>query len=142
LRNKFSFFVFILLFSCGLNAEIYKWTDENGKVHFSDSEPEKQQTEKVQLDNHINGFVNPEIPLAQTPGQVVLYATEWCGYCRKARSYFKKNNITYIEKDIEKSAEAKREHKALGGGGVPVITYKDQVIRGFSKAKLNALFQD
>lgn len=31
------------------NAEVYKWVDENGNMHFSDSPPPKQKTEEVRI---------------------------------------------------------------------------------------------
>ena len=31
------------------NAEVYKWVDADGKTHYSDSPPPKQQTEKVKI---------------------------------------------------------------------------------------------
>ena len=51
---------------------------------------------------------------AQHPEGVVLYATEWCGYCKKAREFFKQNNIAYVKYDIEKSAEVARNTVAVG----------------------------
>ena len=31
------------------NAEVYKWVDEEGNVHFTDTPPPKQQTEEVRI---------------------------------------------------------------------------------------------
>jgi len=72
----------------------------------------------------------------QTSNNVVLYATEWCGYCRKARAFFKENNIAYVEHDIEKSAEAKAQYDQLNGNGVPVIVVNDETFHGFDASKL------
>lgn len=72
------------------------------------------------------------IPLAAIPaGSVVLYSTTWCGYCTKTRNFLKKNNIPFVEHDIETSADAYREYKALGGKGVPVVRVSDQVLHGY-----------
>jgi len=35
--------VALLFGASSLHAEIYKWTDENGKVHYSDKKPENKQ---------------------------------------------------------------------------------------------------
>ena len=38
------------MFSVTASAQIYKWTDENGKVHYSDKAPDnKEYVEKIQL---------------------------------------------------------------------------------------------
>jgi mycoredoxin len=62
---------------------------------------------------------------------VILYATSWCGYCRKAREFLTENNIQYIEYDVEKSEQGRQQHQALGGGGVPVLDIKGTVIYGY-----------
>jgi len=63
---------------------------------------------------------------------VVLYSTSWCGYCAKTRRFFKRNKITYVEYDIEKSATAKRQYDDLGGGGVPLVLVNRQIVRGYN----------
>src|SRR5688572_11162804 len=39
----------------------------------------------------------PKVVDATTPKkQVIMYATSWCGYCKKAREYFKSSGVSYI----------------------------------------------
>lgn len=75
---------------------------------------------------------------ADTAGEVVLFATKWCGYCAKTRAFFDKHGIPYTEHDIEDSPEAARQMLALGGFGVPVVVVGDKVIRGYQPAALTA----
>ncbi len=65
--------------------------------------------------------------------EVILYATEWCGYCQKTRVLFKENNISFVEYDIEKSTIGRREHKRLGGKGVPLLRLNGKVIHGYNE---------
>ena len=69
---------------------------------------------------------------------VVLYATEWCGYCQKTRELFAENGIPYTEYDIEKSSQGYEEYRALGGKGVPVINANGTVIHGYSRQQILA----
>ena len=62
---------------------------------------------------------------------VVMYATEWCGYCTQAREYFTANNIPYVEYDIEKSSKAKRNFDVLKGSGTPLIYQGYTRVSGF-----------
>lgn len=64
---------------------------------------------------------------------VVMYSTSWCGYCRRARSYFTQKKIEFVEKDIEQDSEAAREmmQKVGGRSGVPVIDIDGTIIQGF-----------
>ncbi len=63
---------------------------------------------------------------------VILYATAWCGYCKRTRAFFTENNIKFIEYDVEKSEEGQKRFEALGGKGVPVVDIKGTVIYGYS----------
>lgn len=70
-----------------------------------------------------------------------MYATSWCGYCKKARSYFKEKGISYIEYDIEKNERAKRMYDLLGGKGVPVILVGKKRLNGFSVAGFEDIYK-
>lgn len=81
--------------------------------------------------NYAAYFPNPQ-------AKVVLYGTDWCGYCAKTRAYFKENKIDFVDLDIEKSPEAKKAHAELGGGGVPVVLIGNRKIQGFNAGALEA----
>ena len=68
--------------------------------------------------------------------KVVLYATQWCGYCQKTRELFAENNIKYVEYDIEKSERGYWEYKQLGGRGVPVVNARGTVIHGYEPGRI------
>ena len=69
---------------------------------------------------------------------VVLYATSWCPYCKKARGFLKAANIPYTEYDIEKSPEAYKEYQRLSGRGVPVLRIGDTVIQGYDPIRIRS----
>jgi glutaredoxin len=77
-------------------------------------------------------------------GRVVLYGTNWCGYCRKARAYFQEKGIAFTDKDVEADHAAaaeldgkRRQHHL--GNGVPVIDIGGQVAEGFDRAWVDAM---
>ena len=78
---------------------------------------------------------------AQHPEGVVLYATEWCGYCKKAREFFKQNNIAFVEYDIEKSTEGKAQYDQLRGSGIPLIVIRGEVLRGYDPNAMKTLLK-
>jgi glutaredoxin len=63
---------------------------------------------------------------------VTMYSTDWCGYCAKTRRFFKRNQIAFVEYDIEKSEKAQLEYEQLGGGGVPLVLVNEQLVRGYN----------
>jgi glutaredoxin len=127
-------------------AEIYKWTDSNGKVHFSDRAPPDAKAQKLKTD--VQSFDAP--PMIERPADVIrrparndsaarpqatqltMYATSWCGYCRRARAYFAQKGISYREVDVEASEANQKEFRAYGGRGVPLFVRGDHRMRGFS----------
>ena len=41
----------LLAMTTAAHAEVYKWVDEDGNVHFTDTPPPKQKTEEVKIDS-------------------------------------------------------------------------------------------
>lgn len=132
----------LLSFSNAANSEIFKWVDENGKSHFTDTPPPNTKTEEVTL--KINTYTAAEItPLIERlgkPDKVVIYSAEWCKICDRAKKYFKKNNIAYISYDIEKSRTGKIDYKLLRGKAVPIIIVGKKRMNGFSASKFAKLY--
>lgn len=73
--------------------------------------------------------------------QVTMYGTSWCGYCAKARQYFISNDISFVEYDIEKNAQAKKKYDSLGGKGTPLIVVDEKNMTGFSELKFTELYE-
>ena len=88
--------------------------------------------------NRIDRFFDGEPAVIGNHGEVILYATSWCGYCRKTRALFEEQGIAYTEFDIETSDEGRRRYEALNGEGVPVIDIGGTVIHGFDRDEIMA----
>ena len=132
---------FLLSFS--VNAEIYKWVDDRGKLHFTDNPPADKKIEEVKL--RINSYSAVEItPLVERlgkTGKVVIYTTERCSICKKAKKYFRKNNISYVDYDVNKSRTGKIDYKLLRGKGVPIIIVGNKRMNGFTVSKFEKLYK-
>lgn len=132
-------------------ADIYKWTDSNGKTHFSDAAPAEQTAQTITLDN-INTFTKVSIsdapdwkgfyqPETKTRVKnVVMFSTERCGYCTQARQYFTERGIAFVEKKIDQDRDAWDEYQKLGASGVPVILIGRKRMDGFSQDTFDQLF--
>lgn len=121
-------------------AQIYRWTDAQGRVLYGSEPPPGARAAPVQ--DKIQSYSGPaQVTRAAPSGpsaptgapRIVMYATSWCPYCAKARDYFARNRIAYTEHDIEKSPAAHAEFKRLGGRGVPLISIGDRQMSGFSE---------
>lgn len=133
-------------------AQLYKWTDENGKVHYGDSPPQGARLQEItgKVSSYTSVSVEafryePPSGASETApgakaGNVVMYSTSWCGYCKKAAAHFRKNKIPYTEHDIEKSEKAAREYRKLKGRGVPVILIGKRRMNGFNAKVFDQIY--
>jgi len=133
-----------------VHAEIFRWTDEAGRVHYSDSPPDKGKTSKVKI--RVQSITGPATvtaantaprpaPASGVKDKVKLYTTTWCGYCKRAKAYLVQRGIGYDEVDVEASDQGRREFASLGGRGVPVILVGAQRMDGFDQAGLAGMLQ-
>jgi glutaredoxin-like YruB-family protein len=72
--------------------------------------------------------------------KVVIYTTPECAYCKITKEFFRKNNISYEEKDVSVNDKAREEMVEKSGQlGVPVVDIDDKIIVGFDKEMLSKL---
>lgn len=78
---------------------------------------------------------------------VIMYATTWCGVCRRARGFLKQHGVAFVEKDVEKepgvSAElrAKAQKAGVEARGVPVFDVAGNILPGFDEGALKRLLK-
>ena len=142
--------IVVLLAAAAASAQVYKWTDSTGKTHYGDRPPDDAKKQELKI--HIPSYDGPvkvrdwaAVLRAKGPapaaGVVTMYSTAWCGHCKRAKRYFAKKNIPYRELDVEKSPEAHREYKALGGDGVPLIIVGRQAMSGFDEEAFESMLK-
>lgn len=139
-------------------AEIYKWTDQNGGIHFGDVPPPQGRSigEIESLPAHQQAAPEIDPPQPEAPKRkrtanqapaltkqsseheeaaVELYTTSWCRYCQKAREFFHARGIPFTEYDIEADADAaQRKQEIDSRPGVPLAVINGQPILGFVPA--------
>ena len=140
--------VLCLLAAATANAEIYRWTDAEGRTHYSDKAPPVRNAKQVKV--KVQSISGPAVVTQAPPSTagtrstgtrepVKLYTTAWCGYCKKAKAHLAARGVPYREIDVEGTDSAKREFSALGGRGVPVILVGSQRMDGFDAAGLDTM---
>lgn len=132
----------MLLMLCAIDGytEIYKWIDEKGKVHFSDKKPRDLESEEIKLRINTYESVSYDTSIFNTGKKVVMYSTDWCAYCKKAKKYFVSKGIPFTEYDIEKNSEARKQYKQMGATGVPVILVGNKRMNGFSEEGFEKIY--
>ena len=137
-------------------ADMYKWVDENGVTHFSDTPPASEQevktiiTPEYQSPSPDSAVTKPKTytkpsyipPKRKAPkkrnisNNVEIYTTSWCGYCKQAIAFLRANSINFKQYDIEKDKKAAAMMYKLGGtGSIPFAVINGQKVFGFSPDK-------
>ena len=64
------------------------------------------------------------------PNLIVLYGTQWCPDCFRARRVLTKNKIEYLDIDIDNDPQGESFVKEVNGGNrsVPTIIFPDGAI--------------
>jgi len=127
------------------DAQVYRWTDENGRVHYGDKPPAQAKTREV-IDR-ISSYAGPaqvssapqQASARKASARVVMYTTPTCGYCRQAKAHFNYRRVAFEERDVEHSTEFRREFYRLGGRGVPVILVGEKRMDGYDRRALDAM---
>lgn len=136
----------LLIPAAGLHAEIYKWVDEQGQVHYSDQKPEDWPVTEIPMETRSYqgisyGTVEVDTGKVAPEAGVVMLSASWCGSCKKAKQYFRRNGIAFLEYDIEKSSRGKGLYEQLGATGVPVILVGKKRMNGFTEAGFERLIR-
>jgi glutaredoxin len=120
-------------------AGVYKWTDAQGRIHYSDSPPPVAKTTQLRLQSY-SGPVHVSQAIG-ADGGVTIYTTEWCGVCKRAKAFLKQNGVSFREWDVEKTDYGAVKFRQLGGSGVPLITVGSEKMMGFDASRFMALWQ-
>jgi glutaredoxin len=142
----------LALFLAPAAAQVYRWTDPQGKTHYGDKPPEEAKATAREVKITAKSYDGPPqiddwaaiirrpadaTRSAGTPGQLTLYSATWCGPCKRAKAHLAKTGIPYRNVDIDDSDANKAEFRSYGGGGIPLFILGTKRMRGFSPESLD-----
>jgi hypothetical protein len=138
---------YIVLLLAGLaalpvQAEVFRWVDKAGKVHYGDAPPADGSDavrKKLSSEPAQNEDFSYEARRAQQHFPVTLYVTEDCGeFCTQGRKLLSKRGIPFSEKML-RSPEELDAFKALSGyDSVPALAVGKSFLKGFLEAQWNS----
>lgn len=133
----------MLLTASVAQAQMYKWKDDKGVTHFTDTPP-PATAKKAEMKNYnTSGTGGVELPadLAAVvrARPVVLYTTANCGSgCDMARSLLATRGIPYREKTVSTGEDSAALQKAGGDGSVPFLLIGRARQTGFEQGAWDA----
>jgi glutaredoxin-like YruB-family protein len=144
-RHRLYLYVLVFAFLISpitAGAALYKWVDDKGVFHMSDTPPdpataEKYTIEKSESDESEPAPVEEAKEAKSARHEVVVYVTPTCPYCRQAKEFLSQKGVFYAEKDVSADPAARDEMVALTGrDAVPVIVIDGEPIVGFNGQKI------
>ena len=73
--------------------------------------------------------------------KVEIYTSDTCIQCIKAKEYLKNNNVKYIEHNISKNSEARKELIRMGYMSIPVLIIDGEHVLGFDLNRMKSLLE-
>jgi glutaredoxin len=129
--------------SAAAQTTVYKWTDKDGKVHFSDALPESD-VNATQKQMGGGGPENANLPYAaQVAAQrypVTVYVTPDCGpACASAHNLLESRGVPYTERNpLSSTADRDALKKLVPSPLIPVLVVGDSPTNGFQEDQWNS----
>lgn len=123
-----------LLCTASAGAQVYKWKDAKGVVHFSDTPP-AWASDKAEVRTYGSGDASPALPYevaqAARANPVTLYTAPGCAPCDQGRSFLQQRGIPYSEKSVSTGDDAQTLKQAGSNGQLPLLLVGRTRLLGF-----------
>ena len=139
----------VLLAGAAIAQQLYRWTDEKGRVHVTDTPPppsardvqKKKPAAGPAAGSAPESSAMPyELTQAVKDFPVTLYTTPNCGpACVSARDALNKRSVPYKEVQVWDEKTNEELKRVSGGTDVPTILVGRSVQKGFEQGAYDAL---
>ena len=134
----------LLVFALAAQAQLYRWTDENGNVHYTDTQP-PANAKNVEKKGSAGGGAEAAgaqqsyaLQQAVKNFPVTIYTSKDCGKpCKEGLDFLKKRGVPYTEKVVAAQAEIDELVKLAGAPRVPVMVVGIAVQKDFEEHAWN-----
>ena len=135
----------LLVFALAAQAQLYRWTDGSGKVHYTDTQPpasaknvEKKGPARAGGAEAAAAQQSYAMQQAVKNFPVTIYTSKDCGDpCKKGLDYLKKRGVPFTEKAVAKQDEIDELVKLAGAPRVPVMVVGVSVQKDYEEQSWN-----
>jgi glutaredoxin len=135
-------FALLLAVSFAAHAQMYRWTDKQGRVHYTDTPPPKDalkaQEKNLRSNTSSGGEMSYETQEAMKKYPVKLFTAEKCDPCTEGRSLLSKRGIPFREIVVKDDASRAELKKVNDKGEVPVLIVGTDVRKGYEAGNWNS----
>jgi glutaredoxin len=144
MRTSLPVAVFLLAVASTASAQLYRWTDEKGRVHITDTPPpasakgvQKKKPGEVAAIEAQRPF---ELEQAMKDFPVTLYTSPNCKEgCDAARTLLNQRAVPFKEVQVWEEKSNEELKRVSGGNDVPTLVVGRSVHRGFEPGAYQAL---
>ena len=138
-------FAVLLGAACAASAQMYRWTDEKGRVHVTDTPPPPSAKAVQKKSPTVSGAV-PEtaarpyaLQLAAKSYPVTLYTARECEPCGAARNLLNSRGVPFREVLVADEPQQEELRKIAGALAVPTVTVGSNLQKGFEESAYHSL---
>lgn len=120
------------------SAQIYRWTDSEGRVHVTDRPPPAAAKEVRTIGRGAPASAAAasaqepfELQQAKAKYPITLYTTPGCDACTEARKLLNARGLPFSEVSVTEDAQLQELKRISGGTSVPAMVVGSSVQRGF-----------
>ena len=132
--------------ACAASAQMYRWTDEKGRVHVTDTPP-PPSAKAVQKKSFSGGGTAASdsagqpyaLQLAAKSFPVTLYTAKDCEPCGAARNLLNARGVPFREVLVVDEPQQEELRKVAGALAVPSVTVGSNVQKGFEESAYHSL---
>ena len=122
---------------------MYRWIDNNGRVHYSDKPPTEtaKKTEERRLGANVVETSGPDYAMREAAKNfpITLYVAPNCETpCAQARELLTKRGVPFSEVNVIDEKTRGQLKQASGDTQVPVLVVGREVTKGFESSLFNA----
>ena len=136
-------------FVVGAGAQVYRWTDAQGRTHVTDTPPpaSAKTVTKSGAATAATSAATPQ-PAAQEPFAVqqakakfpvTLYTVPDCEGCNAARKLLNARGVPFKETSMTEAAQMEEFKQVVGGNTVPALIVGSTVQKGFEETAYQRL---
>ncbi|MCZ7562606.1 MAG: glutaredoxin family protein [Burkholderiales bacterium] len=129
-------------------AQTYRWVDQSGRIHYSDTPPPPQAARQVEK-RSLQASVIETSPLpyglqqAAKANPVTLYTYSGCKEaCANARRLLDKRGVPYKEVSVDEAAKREELKRVSGDTNVPVLVVGKIVKQGYEESMYNTALDE
>jgi glutaredoxin len=134
-------------FTVGAGAQVYRWTDAQGRTHVTDTPP-PASAKTVSKSGAATAATAPATATAQEPFAVqqakakfpvTLYTVAGCEGCDAARKLLNARGVPFKETSLTDAAQMEEFKQVVGGNTVPAMVVGSTVQKGFEESAYQRL---